>query len=155
MVHMFPNTLDEIPNKWYKIEEACGHTLNWSDIKENFVQDFKFTPEEERLREATQQIKIFLEKLMPTMQKEKGKTTVDIGSTSTCHLISTENNKNTTTRRIDMENTSCPGQSFRWKSDHPVMQNYVKSILTINKEEKDDLEQPDFPESFTKVKEGE
>jgi hypothetical protein len=34
-LHMFPNTLDEISNKWYKIEEACGHTLNWSDIKEN------------------------------------------------------------------------------------------------------------------------
>jgi hypothetical protein len=22
--HMFPNTLYEIPNKWYKIKEACG-----------------------------------------------------------------------------------------------------------------------------------
>jgi hypothetical protein len=35
------------------------------------------------------------------------------------------------------------------------MQNYVKSILKITKEEKDDLEQPEFPEIFTKVKEGE
>jgi hypothetical protein len=35
--HMFPITLDELPNKWYKIEESCGHMLNWEEIKENFV----------------------------------------------------------------------------------------------------------------------
>jgi hypothetical protein len=40
--HMFPNTLYEIPNKWYKIEEECGHTLNWYNINENLFQDFKF-----------------------------------------------------------------------------------------------------------------
>jgi hypothetical protein len=53
-----------------------------------------------------------------------------------------------------MENTTCPGQSFRWKSDHPTMQNYVKSVLKISKEEKEEIEQPDFPESFTKIEEG-
>lgn len=26
--HMFPNTLDDMPNKWYKIEESCSHTSN-------------------------------------------------------------------------------------------------------------------------------
>jgi hypothetical protein len=54
-----------------------------------------------------------------------------------------------------MENTSFPGQSFRWRSNHPTMQNYVKSILKVTKEEKDDPEQPNFLESFTKVEEGE
>ena len=44
--HMFPNTLDDIPNKWYKIEESCGHTSNWDEIKEKFLQDFEFNPEE-------------------------------------------------------------------------------------------------------------
>jgi len=39
---MFPSTLDEIQNKWYKIEEARRHTLNWEEIKQNFVQDFEF-----------------------------------------------------------------------------------------------------------------
>jgi hypothetical protein len=61
MVNMFPNT-DEIPNKWYKIEEVCGHTLNWYDIKEFFIKDFEFIPEDKHLRETTQQIKSFLEK---------------------------------------------------------------------------------------------
>jgi hypothetical protein len=68
-MHMFANTLDEIPNKWYKIEESCGHTLNCSDIKENFIKDFEFTPEEEHLREASQQIKIFIENPTLSMQK--------------------------------------------------------------------------------------
>jgi hypothetical protein len=42
--HMFPNTLDDIPHKWYKIEEACGHTFNWNEIKEKFIRDFEFIP---------------------------------------------------------------------------------------------------------------
>jgi len=86
---MFPSTLDKIPSKWYKIEEACGHTLNWFDIKENFIEDFKFNPEDENLRETSHQIKIFLEKLTPATQREKGKMVVDLRSTSTCNLIST------------------------------------------------------------------
>jgi hypothetical protein len=60
--------------------------------------------------------------------------TINVGSTSNYHLVSTKNNENTTTRRIDMENTTCPSQSFQWKSDHPTMQNYVKSVLKISKE---------------------
>jgi hypothetical protein len=35
------------------------------------------------------------------------------------------------------------------------MKKYVKSILKLTKKEKDDLEKPDFLESFTKGKEGE
>jgi hypothetical protein len=68
---MFPSTLDEIPRKWYKIEEACDHTSNWAEIKENFVQDFEFNPVEEHLKDATHQIKIFLEIPSPVVQKEK------------------------------------------------------------------------------------
>jgi hypothetical protein len=68
-----------------------------SDIKENFIKDFKFIPKEEHLRETTQQIKSFLENLTPSIQKEKWMMTVDVGWTSTCNLISTENNGNTTT----------------------------------------------------------
>jgi hypothetical protein len=35
------------------------------------------------------------------------------------------------------------------------LQNNVKSVLNISKEEKEDHEQPEFPESFTRIKEGE
>jgi hypothetical protein len=41
---MFLSTLDDIPKKWYNIEESYDHTSNWDEIKENFVQDFKFNP---------------------------------------------------------------------------------------------------------------
>jgi hypothetical protein len=53
-----------------------------------------------------------------------------------------------------MENTTCLGQSFQWKSDHPAMQNHVKSILKISKEEKEEIEWPEFPSIFTKIEEG-
>jgi hypothetical protein len=86
------------------------------------------------------------------MQKERGKMTIDIGSTTTCLLISIKNNENTTIGIIEMEKTSCHSQRFRWKCDHPVMQNYIKSTLKLTKEEKDDLEQPKFLERFSKVK---
>jgi hypothetical protein len=57
---MFPSTFDEIPNKWYKIEKAYNHTLNWAEIKKTFVQDFEFNLEEENLKKETQEIKSFL-----------------------------------------------------------------------------------------------
>jgi hypothetical protein len=128
---MFPSTLDEIPSKWYKIEEACSHTSNWAEIKRNFVQDFEFNPVEEHLKDATNQIKIFLEIPSLDQQKEKEKMSVDEGSTSTCNLVLVENKGISTARRIDMENTKWPGQSFQWKKDHPTLQNHVKSVLSI------------------------
>jgi hypothetical protein len=59
---MFPNTLSDIPHKWYKIEEASGHTFDWNVIKSNFLKDFEFRSEEALLQETTKEIKIFLEK---------------------------------------------------------------------------------------------
>jgi len=79
----------------------------------------------------------------------------DIGSALTCHFISMDNNESITTQWIDMENKSFHGQIFQWRSNHPSLKNYVKSILKINKEEKDNLEQPEFSKCFTKVEEGE
>jgi hypothetical protein len=54
-----------------------------------------------------------------------------------------------------MENTSLSGQIFQWRSNHPTMKNYVNSILRVTREEKDDPGQPEFPEIFIKVEEGE
>ena len=30
--HRFPSTLDDLPNKWYKIEEAQGETFLWNEL---------------------------------------------------------------------------------------------------------------------------
>jgi len=146
---MFPNTLDDI----HKIEEACTHTSNQAEIKENFLQDFEFNPEEEHLRDATQQIKIFLEKPSLVAQKEKENISFDLGSTLTYNFVLVENKEIPTTRRIDMENIKCPRQSFQWKKYHPTLKNHVNSVLNITMEQKEDQEQPDFPKSFTKIEE--
>ena len=41
--HLFQNTLDDLLNKWYKMEEARGETFTWNELKENFLKEFKFS----------------------------------------------------------------------------------------------------------------
>jgi hypothetical protein len=129
---MFPSTLDEIPIKWYNIQEACNHTSNWAEIKGNFVQDFEFNIVEEHLKYETCQIKIFLESPSPSIQKEKYNISVDGGSTSTCNFSLVENKEISTSWRIDMKNIKWIGKSFQWKKDHPTLKNHVKSVLSIS-----------------------
>ena len=47
--HLFPSTLDDLPNKWYKMEEARGETFFWHELKEIFIKDFKFIPQNKNL----------------------------------------------------------------------------------------------------------
>ena len=88
------------------------------------------------MKEATQEIINFLENPTPATQKEKGNMKMDLGSTSTCNLVLTENKEVSTARRLDMENIMFLGQRFRWKKDHPTLQNHVKSIFNIATEQK-------------------
>jgi hypothetical protein len=44
-----------------------------------------------------------------------------------------------------MENISFPGKSFRWKKNHPGVQNYVKTIYSVSKEEKEEKEDIEKP----------
>jgi hypothetical protein len=104
--HMFPNTLEDIPHKWYKIEEACGHTFNWDKIRKNFLKDFKFKLGEALLQEAAKEIKYFLEKTSSYEIQKKGKAKVDMGSTLNCNFLSTHNQNNVIAHRIVMENIS-------------------------------------------------
>ena len=39
------------------MEEARGETFIWKEIKQNFINDFRFIPEDGKLVEATEQIK--------------------------------------------------------------------------------------------------
>ena len=110
--HMFPNTLDDIAHKWYKIEEACGHTFNWNEIKHNFIKDFEFIPKEALLQEATKEIKIFLGKPNPDEIQKGDKAKVNIISTLTCNFLSTQSQDNIKAHQIDMENISFQGKSF-------------------------------------------
>ena len=49
--HLFPNTIEYFPYKWYKMEEARGETFIWKELKENFVKYLYFTPIEEPIKE--------------------------------------------------------------------------------------------------------
>ena len=59
--HLFSSTLDDLPNKWYKIEEARGDTFTWQALKKKFIKDFSFFPEDEHLQPTAQQLQQFLE----------------------------------------------------------------------------------------------
>jgi hypothetical protein len=59
--------------------------------------------------------------------------------------------------QIDMENISFPGQRFQWKKTHLGVQNHVKTVYSVTKEEKeekDDTERTNFPLIYNQVVEG-
>ena len=43
------------------MEKSRGETFTWNELKENFLKDFKFSPQDELLVEASKQIKTFLQ----------------------------------------------------------------------------------------------
>ena len=49
--HLFSSTLADLPNKWYKMEEARGETFLWHEIRESFIKDFIFIPQDKKLVE--------------------------------------------------------------------------------------------------------
>ena len=59
--HLFPSTLSNLPNKWYKIEEDQGETFLWHELKDNFIKDFNFVLQNENLVGTTKQIKAFVQ----------------------------------------------------------------------------------------------
>ena len=59
--HLFPSTLVDLPNKWQKMEEARGEKFLWYELRENFIKDFNFIPQDENLVETTKQIKEFIQ----------------------------------------------------------------------------------------------
>ena len=67
MTHLFLLTLDDLPNKWYKIEKACGDTFTWKSIKHNFIKDLSFNFEVEKLKDETKHIKDFF--IAPSIQQ--------------------------------------------------------------------------------------
>ena len=58
---LFSSTLSDLPKKWYKIEEAWGETFLWHELRENFMKDFNFIPQDEKLVETAKQINPFIE----------------------------------------------------------------------------------------------
>jgi len=53
-------TLDDLLNKWYKLEEAHVQSFQWKELRENFIKDFGFKPDELDLKDAVHKIKYFI-----------------------------------------------------------------------------------------------
>ena len=43
------------------MEEARGETFLWHELRENFIKDFNFIPQDQKLVETAKQIKAFIE----------------------------------------------------------------------------------------------
>ena len=63
--HTCLSTLENLPNKWYKMEEARGEKFLWHELTKNFIKDFNFIPQNENLVETTKQIKEFIQPNKP------------------------------------------------------------------------------------------
>ena len=145
---MFPHTLDDLPSKWFKLEEARGEMLDWKDIRHNFIMDFQFLSANENITEIVGEIKGFI-----TQQKDVSCTA------STCLSVSTTGKEVCSPlNRLNLENDHTIGKSFRLSKSHPVATLPVRTLLSIakaNKDPEEDTQVDDFPNSFTKFKEGE
>jgi hypothetical protein len=49
---MLMSTLDELPYKWYKIEEAREDTCTWKELRKHVIKDFSFFLVEANLKEV-------------------------------------------------------------------------------------------------------
>ena len=67
---MFPHTLDDLPSKWFKLEEERGETLDWKEIRQNFISDFQFQPVNENIKEVVEEIKGFITQQKDTNHEE-------------------------------------------------------------------------------------
>ena len=59
-LHLCPSTLVDLPNKWYKMEEARGETFLWPKLRENFIKYLHFIPQNKNLVETAKLIQDFI-----------------------------------------------------------------------------------------------
>ena len=110
--HLFPSTLAVLPNKWYKMEEDRGETFLWHELRENFIKDFNFIPQNENLDETTKQIKEFI-------QPTENKPLKDNRQIMDCNNIQTGTMPQST--RLQLENENTEGKILRWKSNQTYL----------------------------------
>ena len=104
------------------MEEARGETFFWPELKANFIKDFQFIPQNEKLVGTTHQIKQFLQ---PT-EKQADQ---DHRPIKDCNKIQAESKSQST--RLHLENEHTEGKSFRWKTDHIETTKPIYSILKV------------------------
>ena len=50
------------------MEEARGETFVWNELKENFIKDFRFISEDDKIVKATNEINFFIQPTKIVMQ---------------------------------------------------------------------------------------
>ena len=131
------------------MEEARDRTFTRKKLKDNFIKDFSFSPAEECIKEAMEQINKFID------PKTNVRSTKDHRSNLICNNIPTNTIQMST--RLYLENDKTIGKRFRWRVDHPSTRKPMKSIMKVNIEQKIEPEiftDQDFPPSFTEFKDG-
>ena len=88
------------------MEEYWGGTFLWHELRENFIKDFSFIPQDKKLVETAKQIKAFVG---PTENKNliqnQDRPTIN------CKNVQTGTIPQST--RLQMENENLEGKSFR------------------------------------------
>ena len=116
-----------MPNKWYKIEKERCDTFTWQSLKQNFIKDFSFLPENKHLQPPSQQVLQFLE-------TNKLSKTIENKTTNECRQVLVEEAHQST--RLQLEIDHFPGKSFQLKKDHPLGKTKVKTLYKISTEKK-------------------
>ena len=130
------------------MEEAWGETFLWRELKENFIKDFNFEPQNENLVETAKQIKEFVQPI-------ENKTLRDNRPTINCNNIQTGTILQS--KILQMENENPEGKSFRWKPNHDETTKPICTVLkfeTTDKEDTDRMMAAYFPATFSQFKEG-
>lgn len=137
-----------LATKWFKMEEARGETLEWSQVRQNFISDFQFRPSYENLKEAIEEVKEFITKLKDTSRIE-----------SVCRFVSKASEEiYRPSTHLALNNDNIVGKSFRLDRNHPVTTQPIRTLLAIAKEDEpqaEEVKEEGFPKSFTEIREGE
>ena len=115
------------------MEEAQGGTFQWHELRENFIKDFSFIPQNEKLVETAKQIKAFIEPIgNNTLTQNYDRSTI------TCHNIQTKTIPQL--KRLQMENGNLEGKIFRWKSYHSETTKPIRTLLKVDTVDKVDTD---------------
>ena len=82
------------------MEEARGETFIWQELNEKFIKDLRFVPEDEKLVEATEQIKNFIQLTIQHTSTQKHNRLK-----ASCNNIRSNKIPQSTTLRLENEHT--------------------------------------------------
>jgi len=145
---MFLNMLEDLPSKWFKLEETRGETLDWNQVGYNFISDFQFQPTNKSMKEVVKEIKEFITEQKDTSRPELTCNTVSKISKKVCQPLN----------RLTLDNDKIVGKCFRLSKNHPVAAQPVRTLFTIAKADENqgvEVKEEDIPKLFTELKEGE